>query len=262
MTFWKRVTVFIFVKVFVPTIAWACSDATLLDLTDRGSITNTPCTLSPQTALLELGYQYQPLLPGGVRKNFPQANIFLGLQGKNEFILGLPNYYQLSTPSVSGYGSASLGMKHEFTLPGNWGAATEVFFTPPSGSPDFGSAGLGATINGIISYTVNPQMGLVLMFGENTITEPSIVSGRRFNTFNASLVGVYKPIEKMSLFAELFSEEKTTSERAGNYNVDCGLLYMWKPSIVFDLEVGQQLSHQDDHFNRFINGGVSMLFTV
>lgn len=254
--------ILLLIPLIFPSIAWTCSDATLLEYTDRGSVTNTPCTLPPTKALIELGYQYQTLLPVATRSNLPQANLFIGLPSNNEFLLALPNYNRVSIAGSSGSSAALFGIKHELTTPDRWGVSTELLLTPPSGSGDFGSAGLGAALNGIISYSVHPKIDVVFMFGENTITESNQIGGQRFYTFNTSLSGVYKPLEKMSIFAEFFTEERTNFERAGNYNIDGGVLYMWRPNIVFDVEAGQQLSHQYDHFNRFISGGVSVLFAV
>ena len=226
----------------------ACANPSLLDLTDRGSVTKTPCALSFNSVMFEAGYQNQALDLAGTRQNFIQPVLFIEL----------PDYNKLSIDDLDGYSATVVSVKHEIGYGKNWVAATAVHLTLPSGSSAFGSQGLGAKIDGIIKYAINPQFALTLMLGGSTETEPTFVEGRRFNSFLPSIVLTYAPNEKLNFFAELFGKTKTNSESGGNYNADVGFFYLVTSSCALDLEVGQQLSNEITSFNRFINAGITI----
>ncbi len=236
----------------------SCQGVSLLDLTDRGSVSNTPCVLPSKAVMWEAGYQYNNFTQAGSLQNFPQATFYLGLPTNTEFIVVLPTDNQQSIMPFSGFSATMVGGKHEITYGDNWVAAAEMFLTPPGGSAGFGSKGFGVLVNGLVNYNINSKISLGLMLGESTATKGGFFGGKRFNSFNSSLALSYAPIEKLSAFVEVFAETKTGPSLGGNYNVDCGVLYLLTTHVVLDLEVGQQLSHQTTSFNQFIGGGVSL----
>ena len=235
-----------------------CQGVSILDITDRGSISNTPCVLSPKAAFWELGYQYKQFSPDSGLQIFPQPTFFLGLPGKSELSVVIPTYNQASFRPFSGSGAAMVGVKHEVLYGKNWVAAAEVFFTPPSGSASFGSKGSGFFLNGMATYNLSPKLSATLMVGGSTATDPSLIGGGRFNSFNPSLALSYAQTKKLRFFIETFAQTQTEYVVQGNYNVDGGVLYMLTENVVFDLEIGQQLSHQSLSFHQFIGGGVSL----
>jgi len=237
-----------------------CSNPTLLDLTDRGSVANTPCVLKSKVVMLEAGYQYQTLTLIGSQQNAPQATFFLGLPEKTEVMVALPNYNHQSLRPSSGFGATTLGIKHEIKHWSGWVASAEILITPPSGSATFGSQGLGATVAGIVNYKCNSKADITLTLGGSTATEARIDGGDRFNSFNPGMVFSYSPTAKMSIFGEVFAQSKTRPAQGGNYNVDGGVLYLLTTSVVIDVEVGQQLSNEYGVFKNYIGSGITITF--
>lgn len=235
-----------------------CQGISLLAITDRGSITNTPCVMPSKTALLETGYQYKQFKQAGSLQNYPQPTLFVGLPARTELAVVMPTYYQQPEIPFSGFSATAVGIKHEFAYGENWVTAAEAFLAPPGGSRAFGNPGTGAFVNGMASYIINSRVTMTLMIGGSTATEDSFSGGERFNSFNPSLVLIYTPVEKASIFVEVFGQTRTGPDLGGNYNVDCGVLYLLTANVVLDLEAGQQLSHQADSFNQFIGAGVSV----
>lgn len=132
--------------------------------------------------------------------------------------------------------------------------------TLPSGSPTFGSQGLGARISGIIQYDFNSEVSLGVMFGGSTMTMPSMFGGDRYFSLLPSLVLAYGLNDRTSVYAEAFGETKTNATDGGNYNLDYGLLYLLTQSVVLDIEFGHQLSNVQNSFNYFINTGITCKF--
>jgi hypothetical protein len=237
-----------------------CVNPSLLDLTDRGSISNTPCILSPNAKMIEGGFQYQNLTSIGSFRNFPQPDFFLGLPGESELFLGLPDYNQQSIPHLAGFGPSALGIKHALGYGQHWIAAAEARVTLPSGNNAFGTQNASAELDGIVSYDFRPNLGLTFMLGGATLVDSPLDGGGRFNSVNPSLVLVYAPKEQVNVFFEVFGETKSSVATGGDYNLDFGILYLLKPNIVIDIEAGQQLSRVVGLFNNFINGGITLGF--
>lgn len=232
----------------------------LLNLTDRGSITNTPYTLPANSMLLEIGYQYQSLLPSSSLQNFAQPTLFYGLPAHSELIIVFPTHYQQSHSALSGISATSFGFKHELRQGENWITAIELLGTAPSGSAVWGSSGFGVTLNEIILYHLSSKLDVTFMLGESSLTDPNFYGGARFNSINPSLSLSFSITENLSVFAEGFAKTKTSNYQRDNENIDYGLLYMIYPNLVFDIEMGQQLSHQSGLFKQFINSGLTLQF--
>jgi hypothetical protein len=235
-------------------------DPNLLSLTDRGSVTNTPYTIQKNAFLLELGYQYQFLQPSGSLYNAVQPTLFYGLSSQSELILTPPTHYQMSSPALSGISATSLGIKQELVERRNWATALEVITTLPDGSATWGSSGVGVTLNEIFLYHLTSKLDVTVMLGESSLTDPRLDGGARFSSINPSVSLSFELTDKLSIFAEGFAETKTSAYQGDNENIDYGLLYLIHPNVVFDIEMGQQLSHQSGLFKQFINTGLSVLF--
>lgn len=237
-----------------------CSDASLRDITDRGSITNTVCVLPPSTMMLEAGDQYKRYTRDLSQQIYPQATLFVGLPADTEFAVILPTYNQQSIAPDSGFSATAVGVKHIVTSGRDWAVGAELFITPPGGSAGFGNQGVGVIVNGMATYKVNATTFMALMMGVNTSTEGRFAGGRRFNSFNPSLVLSHALTENVNVFGEVFAQTKTTPDTGANYNADCGILYSLTPNVVFDLEVAQQLGHELASFKQFVGAGVTVIF--
>lgn len=235
-----------------------CSGVSLLSLTDRGSISNTPCIMPSNQWLLETGYQYQRLAEGSGLQNYPQANLIYGLPGNTELMLMLPSYNQQSTPHISGFTSTSIGAKHEILYGKDWSIAGELFITPAGGSYAFGNQRTEILFNGIGSYNLNAKTSLTLMLGEGSNTNSRLDNGGRYSSFNPSLALAYAVNDKMNFFIEVFGQTKTNVNQGGNINADCGILYLVTKNLVLDLEVAQQISRPTNSFTQFIGAGASL----
>ncbi len=148
--------------------------AGLLSIVDRPTVGDSACAVPYKNVVMEFGYQYQQLSQGSHQQNFPEAEFRLGLPANNEFVVLLPNYIHQYGPSQTGYSATVVGLKHEIGYTEHWLGAMEGLFTLPSGSYDYGSDGMGTAVNGIISYTFNPQFNLNFMLGGSSQTLPVI----------------------------------------------------------------------------------------
>jgi hypothetical protein len=240
--------------------SYAESDVNLLGLTDRGSITNTPYTIDNHVLMLETGYDYERLTPFGELMNGPQLNLFLGLPAQSEFIAILPNYNQSNYPRIVGSSSTTFGIKHQFANMSNWSSGVEALTTIPGGSRTFGNGGWGIEANGLLSYQINSQASIGGMLGVSSSTTATDYQSLRFESANASVVFTLSATDRMNLFIELFGQSKTAPMQRGNFNVDCGMLYLATTNLVFDLEIGQQLTNTAGVFQQFLNTGITIRF--
>lgn len=237
-----------------------CSDESLLGLTDRGSVSNTPCVLAPKVMILETGYQYRQYTQDISQQNYPQTTFFMGLPMDSELFVAIPSFIQQSSVPASGVTATSFGIKHKLSDGAGWVTSVDLVITPAGGSANFGYHNTGIILNGIVSYSVDPKTSLTFMMGGGTITDPYLVGGRRFNSVDPSLVLSYAPSEKLSAFIEVFAQTKTSADSGANYNADCGILYLLTPNVALDVEVAQQLGHEVASFNQFYGSGVTVKF--
>ena len=189
--------------------------AGLLSIIDRPTIADSACVVPYGNLVGEFGYQYQELRLDGQQQNFPEAEIRLGLPGNNELAVLLPNYIHQTKPLQTGDSAVTVGIKHEIGYTQRWLGTEEGLIRLPSGGNNFGSDGLGVTVNGIISYTFNPQFNLTFMFGESSLTTSSSQGGQRYTSTNPDLVFTWSPNKKVDIFAEIYGQTNT-GPNAGN----------------------------------------------
>lgn len=231
----------------------------LLNLVNRPTIADSPCTMFAKKAEIELGYQYVTLFNNiGYAQNGPQAQFRLGLSELNEFTVLLPNYYGLSLP-YSGWSGVSLGVKHELGHTRQWIATVETLLTPPSGGAAFGSPEVEAAFNGIVSYAPHDLFSVSFMLGVTTLVEPSILGGGRYESINPDLVLSYFPRENLSLYAEFYGQSKTLVGEGSGINCDAGFIYLVKPYMTLDLEYGQRISGFLGGFERYVGFGMAIV---
>jgi len=247
--------------IFADTIANPCGGpSALLNIIDRPTVGDSACVVPFKNAVLETGYQYQQLThSAGHEQNVPEAEFRLGLPANNEFSILLPNYIHQSMTPHSGFSATTVGIKHEIGYNQHWLAAVEALITLPDGSAAFGSKGLGATFNGIVGYTFNPEFNLTLMLGGSTETQSSRNGGQRFTSINPDLVFTYSPTEKLDLYGEIYGQSKTGPGEGSAFNFDGGVIYLLFPSFAIDLELGQRISGNLGGFNHYIGAGMSIM---
>jgi hypothetical protein len=264
---WKVILAFTIIhgivnNVFADTIDNPCTgNSELLNIIDRPTVGDSACVVPFSKAVLELGYQYQQLThSAGHEQNFPEAEFRLGLPANNEFVLLLPNYIHQSMTPHSGYTATTFGIKHEIGYNQNWLATGEVLLTLPTGSTAFGSKGLGAALNGIVSYTFNPEFNLSFMLGATTETQSSYDGGRHFTSINPDLVFTYSANEKLDFYGEIYGQSKTGPGEGNGFNFDGGVIYLLIPSLAVDLEFGQRINGNLSGFNHYIGTGMAIMF--
>jgi hypothetical protein len=258
---------FIFILILVSTslhaaapISDPCGGQTaLLNLVDRPTVGDSPCVVHNKSELLEVGSQYQSLMFQGTGENLPEAVFRIGLPASNELVLLLPNYFHQSVSPRAGFSSSTFGLKHEFGYDAHSIYTAEVLITLPGGSQAFGNRGLGAAVNGIMSYSFTQEISLVGLFGVSSQTLPPLDGGGRFSSFNPDFVLSWNK-NHTSLYVEIYGQSKTAPQAGSGFNMDAGLLYLVSQNLVVDFEVGQRLSGTLGGFNHYVGSGVSIFF--
>lgn len=223
----------------------------LLAILDRPTVSTSPCTVPWGQFMLEMGFQRaEPRDPvSGTMDTYPQAEVRIGLPGRNEFTVIPPTYNRQrlrsgsdsTTEEVSGYSALTLGLKHELGYTRQWLGAVQALFTLPSGSSDFGSQGLGVALNGVVSYALSEQVGLTLQLGISSQTDPELAGGERFTAFVSNLVVTWQPKERLQFYGEIYGQSSTGPDKGAGYNADGGIQYLITPYWEVDLEGGVRL---------------------
>ncbi|MDP1575094.1 MAG: transporter [Coxiellaceae bacterium] len=263
---WKIVLIFSSIylmthNAIAETVINPCSGPTsLLNIIDRPTVGDSPCTVPYKKAVLELGYQYQSLRGGGRQQNAPDAEFRLGLPANNELAILLPNYSHQSINPSAGFSATTLGLKHQIGYTRNWITDIEGLFTLPTGSDAFGSHALGVAINGIAGYTINSAFNLTFMLGASSQTESNVNGGDRFSSINPDVVLTYTLASKVNLYGEMYGQTQTGSGAGSGFNCDTGFVFLPLAFFAVDLEFGQRMSGNLGGFNHYVGAGMSMLF--
>ena len=114
-------------------------------------------------------------------------------------------------------------------------------------------------VNGIVSWTVNALLNLSFMLGMTSQTEPSDNGGERFQSLNPDLVLTYIYNKKLNFYLEVYGQSKTARDEGNGFNADGGLLYLFRPNISLDMELGQRLNGNLGGFSHYIGVGVAFL---
>lgn len=253
-------SLFISTSCFAEMRDYPCNSPGALELTDRGTVTDTPCIVPTNKVLIEGGYQYQWLESSTQLQVYPQTIVVLGLPNKFEVFLGVPTYYnKQSNLQARGLGITTAGVKHEVTSGSNWVASIQGILTIPSGSRVFGSPKTGETINAILVRELTPKIVFASMFGGSRIAESSNNGGRYFTSFNPSISLVYAPTDPLNLFIEVFGQSKTAPDLGSGFIANGGLLYKFKENVIFDLEIGQRIQGNLFDIQQSIGSGVTIL---
>jgi hypothetical protein len=244
--------------------------AGLLAVLDRPTVSDSACAVPSGHVVLETGFQHADVRgPGsGAADNYPQAEIRVGLPGRNEFVLLPPSYnrqkadaFSGSPPQeIAGSSAITLGLKHELGYTGKWLGAVEALFTLPSGGSAFGSKGLGAAVNGIAAYSLSEEIGLSLQLGISSQTNPALAGGGRYTFLSSNLVATWQPMERLQFYGELFGQSSTGPDEGAGYNADAGIQYLITPSWEVDMEEGVRLAGNLGGFTHYIGAGMGFRF--
>ncbi len=205
--------------------------------------------------------------PGGEVDTFPNLELRFGLPDNSEFVWLPPNfqYESLSAgtagPAVtlSGFGPMTVGIKHEFGYTEHWQWTAEALATVPSGSSRFGSHGVGGAINGIISYGNGP-IGVSLMAGVTSQTEPTAAGGQRFQSFNPDLVVTWLATSRLQFYGEVYAQSQAGYGLGWGTDADGGLQYLVNPNFEVDLEEGVRVQGDLGGFSNYTGVGLGMMF--
>lgn len=234
----------------------------LLNRVNRPSYADSACVVPFKESILETGYQYLWLRnSAGQLQNFPQAAFRVGLPANNEFVLLLPNYNHQSLPPRSGFSAPTIGIKHEIGYNENWLGSVETLIAPPSGSKGFGYKGLSAAFNGIVTYSFLPSWSLTFMLGFSSVTTSSSQGGQRFSSINPDVLLAYIYNSKIDFYGEIFGASHTGPGEGSGFNFDAGILYLLRPYLALDFEVGQRISGNFIGFNQYVGTGLSIGFS-
>jgi hypothetical protein len=238
----------------------------LLSLLDRPTFSDSACSVPRGHAVLELGYQHSYVRGegGGRADNYPQAEVRFGLPNRNEFKVLVSNYtsQRSEIPEVasSGLSATSIGFKHELGYTSKWLGSAEAVMTLPSGNDAFGSRSLGASVSGIVAYSVTDQIGLSLQLGASSLTDPVSAGGGRFTSFNQFLTATWDPAERLQFYGEFYGQTKTARHEGAGYNFDSGMQYLISRSWEVDLEGGVRLTGNLGGFTHYFGAGMGFLF--
>lgn len=258
---WLLTWIFFFAlggNVFAETTDNLCHGAgALLNYTHRGSVADSPCVIPTKTVMVEAGYIYSGFSnPTVFSQNFPELILTLGLPADTQVVLFAPSYNQQTSYPFSGYDITMLDIKHQLFYNPKWMFSIDAAIIPPGGSAGFGSKEVSAVVSGILNYTINDQFSWLFELGASTISLPPLAGNLRFQTINPDFVFAYAPEEKLNFFAEIYGQTKTGPGQGSGYNADYGVLYLIRPTIAFDLEIGHPVSGRLD--GTYIGSGVTI----
>jgi hypothetical protein len=248
-----------------------CSGSSaLLAIIDRPTVATSPCVVPKGQFVVEMGFQRTHLTDpeGGTANNYPQAEVRIGLPGRNEFVLSPPSYNRQRTPAssdspaeeTSGLSAATLGFKHELGYTRYWLGAVQALFTLPSGGSAFGSRGLGVALNGVVAYALTEQIGLTLQLGISSQTDPVLAGGERFTSLVSNFVVSWQPKERLQFYGEVYGQSKTGPGKGAGYNADGGVQFLITPSWEVDLEGGVRLVGDLGGFSHYFGVGMGFRF--
>jgi hypothetical protein len=241
----------------------------LLGLLDRPTIGDSSCVVPQGKTVVEAGATAGNLYgtPGGGRiDTLPGLELRFGLPGDSEFVLLPPNFqYQaadgapgIPAATVRGFGPTTVGVKHELGYNRDWQWTAEALATLPSGDSTFGSHGLGAAVNAIVSYGSGP-LGVSLMVGVTSLTEPTAAGGQRFQSFNPDLVVTWESTARLQFYGEIYAQSASGYRQGWGTDADGGVQYLLTPDFEVDLEEGVRVQGDLGGFSNYTGVGLGLL---
>ena len=241
----------------------------LLGQLDRPTVEDSSCVVPKGMTVLEAGATAGNLYgsPGGEIDTLPNLELRWGLGGNSELVWLPPNFNYQSVnagpagPAVTmhGVGPTTVGIKHSFGYTEHWQWTAEALATLPSGNSTFGSHGAGGAVNAIVSYGNGP-LGVSLMVGVTSETEPTASGGRRFQSFNPDLVVTWLTTSRLQFYGEVYGQSHSGYRQGWGTNADGGLQYLINPDFEVDLEEGVRIQGDLGGFSNYTGVGLGLMF--
>jgi hypothetical protein len=239
-----------------------------LAVIDRPTAEDSGCVVPQGMSDIEAGATAGNLYPapGGRFYMLPNLALRFGLPDNSELVWLPPNFQHQSVAggpgaatTVHGFGPTTLGLKHVLGWTDHWQWTAEALATLPSGDSTFGSHGAGGALNAIVSYGNGP-LGLSLMIGATSATEPTAAGGQRFESFNPDLVVTWAAAARVQLFGEVYSQSHSGYRQGRGTNADGGLQYLVTRDLVVDVEEGARIQGRLGGFSNYTGVGLGLMF--
>ena len=241
----------------------------LLGQLDRPTIEDSSCVVPKGLTVLEAGATAGNLYgsPGGEIDTLPNLELRWGLGGNSELVWLPPSFQYQSVnagpggpaATMSGFGPTTVGIKHTFGYTEHWQWTAETLATLPSGDSTFGSHGLGGAVNAIVSYGNGP-LGVSLMVGLTSQTEPTASGGRRFQSFNPDLVVTWLTSSRLQFYGEVYGQSHSGYRQGWGTDADGGLQYLITADFEVDLEEGVRVQGNLGGFSSYTGVGLGLMF--
>ena len=240
-----------------------------LSVIDRPTVEDSGCVVPPGKYDIEVGATAGGLYPapGGTVYTMPELTWRWGLPGNSELVWLLPNFQDepvnggpgAAAATARGFGPTTIGIKHVLGYATHWQWTAEALTTLPSGNSTFGSRGTGGALNAILGYGNGP-LGVSLMVGASSQTEPEAAGGRRFQSFNPDLVVTWASSSRLQIFGEIYSQSHSGYLQGWGTNADAGLQFLATPDLVLDLEEGVRIQGSLGGFSHYTGVGLGLMF--
>ncbi len=241
----------------------------LLGLLDRPTVGDSSCVVPQGMTVVEAGASAGSLYggPGGQIDTLPNLELRFGLPGNSELVWLPPNFQYQSVnvgpggpaATLRGFGPTVLGIKHSLGYTEHWQWTAEALATLPSGDSLFGSHGLGGALNAIVSYGNGP-LGVSLMVGVTSQTEPTAAGGQRFQSFNPDLVVTWATSARLQFYGEVYGQSHSGYHQGWGTDADGGLQYLISPDFEADLEEGVRIQGDLGGFSNYTGVGLGLMF--
>jgi len=240
-----------------------------LAVIDRPTAEDSGCVVPQGGFDIEAGATAGNLYPapGGKVYMLPNLALRWGLPENWELVWLPPNFQHQSLDGAAGslaatargFGPTTIGIKHVLGYSEHWQWTAEALTTLPSGDGTFGSHGAGGALNAIVGYGNGP-LGLSLMIGATSQTEPTAAGGQRFQSFNPDLVATWAASSRVQLFGEVYAQSHAGHLQGWGTNADGGLQYLVTPDLVVDVEEGVRLQGRLGGFSNYTGVGLGLMF--
>jgi outer membrane putative beta-barrel porin/alpha-amylase len=239
-----------------------------LAVIDRPTAEDSGCVVPQGMFDIEAGATAGNLYPapGGSFYTLPNLTLRWGLPDNSELVWLPPDFQHQSISgspdsppaTLHGFGPTTIGIKHVLGYSEHWQWTAEALTTLPSGDGTFGSHGVGGALNAIVSYGTGP-LGLSLMVGATSQTEPTAAGGRRFQSFNPDLVVTWAASARVQLFAEVYAQSHSGYQQGWGTSADGGLQCLVTPDLVVDLEEGVRIRGSLGGFSNYTGMGLGLM---
>lgn len=231
-----------------------------INIINRPTFGDSPCTAPPKKLILEMGYQYLNLVEGIKGESYPFSQLRYGLSKKSELFVFLPDYINLSLEHASGLSEVAVGLKHQFFNTSRMIFTLDASVIPSSGSRTFGSKGWGTVINSIFSFNITKNLSFTTQLGFSSMTLSVREGGRRFTSVNPDAFFSWFPVERLELFAEIYGATKTAPEEHSGFNASVGMIYLVTKNMTIDFEGGQRMRGFLGAIENYVSAGTSIQF--